>query len=232
MMDNNNSNLWNFSMDPRVFAKWGKYIRKGFGTVNNKEIRDSTMGMFNNKKCSSLIRLNEDKFCRPVVKFPSDGFSPDWFYFNGLDYFSSKLADALAQPPELIQYFPVYLDCQGEAALAQNYKVARILAHQSAMDLQRSEYKFDFRTGEDGKTMFFHLGFVRKFVLHESFEPKYEVFRVDEAPVVRILATDALAERVLKAGCTGVQFKHLDTPDFPGGTPVTIRTARGVKVIT
>jgi hypothetical protein len=206
---------------------------KGFGTINDEEVNKSMNMSYSNSSVFPCTPIrNVDQFCPPIVKFPSDGFAPDWFSFDSLDYCSEKLAAALAQPPDVIQLLPMKLICDGEAALAKNYRVIRILAHQPAMDLLRSEYSFSSDKGLDSNTIFFGLGFVEKFVLLPGFKPETEIFRVEENPVIRILATDALAERVLKAKCTGIRFEHIDNPDYSGGEPYTIRTARGVKVIT
>lgn len=40
-----------------------------------------------------------------------------------------------------------------------------------------------------------------------GFEPSADLFQEKAAPTV-LLATGALAQRVLDAGCTGVQFRH------------------------
>ena len=68
---------------------------------------------------------------------------------------------------------------------------------------------------------------IDKLVLQEGFYPRTEILRVAEH-TLDVLATDALAERVLKAGCTGLDFRHLETPDFTSGIQVTIRTKSGI----
>jgi hypothetical protein len=66
-------------------------------------------------------------------------------------------------------------------------------------------------------------------VIKEDFEAKTEIFLAENAGLT-ILAKDALAERVLKAGCTGLEFCHINTPDFDVDCSVTIRTKRGISL--
>ena len=134
----------------------------------------------------------------PKLKFPSDGFAPDFFHFHFTDYCSVRLREAFAQPPEVIQYLDVDVICDGAAALAQDYKVIRILAHQPVLDLQHSEYTFDVHPKLGTDVSFLDIRTVNRPVFLEGFKPKTEIFRTEERPT-RVLVTDALAERVLKA---------------------------------
>jgi hypothetical protein len=62
--------------------------------------------------------------------------------------------------------------------------------------------------------------------LLDGLVPRTEVFRLDESPSY-ILATDTLARRVLRAGCTGIEFS--DPANLRGGKRVDrIRTADGI----
>ncbi len=72
-------------------------------------------------------------------------------------------------------------------------------------------------------------GSIDKLVLREGFEAQTEILCTAE-DTRNVLAKDALAGRVLKAGCTGLAFSHLDTPDFDIDIPATIRTKRGVSL--
>jgi hypothetical protein len=67
---------------------------------------------------------------------------------------------------------------------------------------------------------------IRRFVLLDNLIPQTEIFRIAEIRS-RILATDALAERVLRAGCTGLEFSHPDNL-WSGKRVERHRTADGI----
>jgi hypothetical protein len=230
--DPHSSALWRMEYSGHMISRWGNYCGKGFGTVNYAEFSKASYVATDDTQDNYFIFIPDPKnFCRPLLEFPSDGFAPDFFDFNFVKFCSARLREAFAQPPEVIQYLDVDMLCEGEAALAQDYKVMRLLAHQPAMDLRHSVYDFEVRNKYDTDAAFLHIGRIQRFVLHEGFEPKTEIFRVDEDPL-RILVTDALAERVLKAKCKGLEFDHPGYPDYDGGRPHVIRTARGPKMVT
>ncbi len=70
---------------------------------------------------------------------------------------------------------------------------------------------------------------IDKIVLRQDFVPQTEIFCMAER-VTNVLATDALAARVLKAECKGLVFEHLETPDWISGIQVTIRTKQGTRL--
>ena len=225
------SPVWRMDEDANKGARRDSYIAKGFGTLNQAEFKKAIYIDIGGLENNDFIPVpNPETVCRPKVKFPSDGFAPDFFDFFFTRYCSARLREAFAQPPEVIQYLDVDMICDGAAALAQDYKVMRILAHQPALDLQHSEYDFSFWPKLGTDTLFLHLGTFKRPILLEDFKPKTEIFRVEERPT-RFLVTDALAERVLKAKCTGLEFIHPAYPDYSGGRPYVIRTAKGSKIV-
>jgi hypothetical protein len=169
------------------------------------------------------------EFPIPIMHFPSSGFAPDYFSFGSVDFCSARLREALAQPADVIEYTPIDLRCDGTKAIAQGYQRMRILAVQPAMDMQRSLYESEeWVHSESGETSVW-IREIEKLVLQEGFRPRTEIFCI-EGRSLAVLATDALAERVLKAGCTGLEFSHLETPDYDLNVSVTIRTKRGVSL--
>ncbi len=164
-------------------------------------------------------------FVQPVVSFPSSGFAPDYFSIGLFDFCSERLREALAQPPDVIDYSPIDFRCTGAKAIAQNYQRMRVIAVQPGMDLQRSCYDRDAQGDNPPPDRVF--GGIDKLVLQEGFQPKTEIFYLAE-PTLYLFAVDRLAARVLEAGCTGLEFQHLDTPRFTSGRTVTIRTKRGI----
>jgi hypothetical protein len=225
--------IWRFREDAKVHAKFGRYIKKGFSMAGTEEADRSEFAMYHDhSRTVAETRIDASQFIPPHIKFPSGGFTPDWFSFNGYHFCSAKMADALAQPPDVIQYLPITFECDEAAAHEKQYRIIRILTRQPVIDYQKSEYSSYTYTGFDTKAEFFQLGFVERYVLLEGFTPNFEIFRDAEEPIGHVFATDSLAERVLKAGCIGIQFRGLDSPSYPGGLPFTIRTARGTKTLT
>ncbi|MEJ1976449.1 MAG: DUF1629 domain-containing protein [Acetobacteraceae bacterium] len=195
-----------------------------FSIENRKEVRDKEKTLRDQigTIAYKTTRLPSE-FPQTIVSFPSSGFAPDYFSFGTYDFCSERLRDALAQPPDVIDYTPIDLRCDGAKALAQNYQRARIIAVQPGLDLQRSRYDtFEWGDPESGKRGV-SITSVDKLVLQEGFKPQTEIFYLAEVPLC-LLALDALAGRVLKANCTGLEFRHLDTPDFTNGSgPITVR---------
>ena len=168
-------------------------------------------------------------FMRPEVWLPPLDFSPDYFSLAGLTFVSRRCRDALAQPDGVVQYWPIHLARGSEEARAQDYMLFRVLAWQPALDWGRSvcerEEFTDWRTGE-------HLVAARRierFVPLDGLVPRAELFRVAEAPT-SVLVTDGLAERVLRAGCTGAWFHEPQTVGLLGREPQRFRTADGIGV--
>lgn len=168
-------------------------------------------------------------FIRPEVWLPPLDFSPDYFSLAGLTFVSRRFRDALAQPEGVVQYWPIHLARGSEEARAQDYMLFRILAWQPALDwgcsvCEREEF-INPRTGE-------HLvaaRSIKRFVPLDDLVPRTEIFRAAEART-SILVTDGLAERVLRAGCTGASFREPQTIGLLGREPQRFRTADGIGV--
>jgi hypothetical protein len=68
---------------------------------------------------------------------------------------------------------------------------------------------------------------VETFVVREDLTPRYDLFCAEEH-ITTWLATDALAERVLRAGCTGLAFYVPETAHRLPTTRRRIKTLEGV----
>ena len=132
----------------------------------------------------------------------------------------------MAQPAHVIQFTPVNLVWGGILAQTQNYTVMRVLAKQPAIDLWHSDC--DVRTfvhtpsGE-------HLAWAcysNSYIFLKGLTPVSDVFRVEERTTY-ILATDAVAERVVRARCTGIEFFDLQD-NTPMDRPRRYRGPKGV----
>ena len=126
-----------------------------------------------------------------------------------------------------MQFAPLEIVAGGEEVRAQDYRVLRVLANQKAMDLDRSECEIEERVNPiTGQLERVPALFTDRFVLLEDLQPRTEIFRLDESPS-HVLVADAVAERVLRAGCTGMRFTDPACPRY-GMRVVRYRTADGI----
>jgi hypothetical protein len=160
------------------------------------------------------------------LALPSRGFAPDYFAFGRYEFCSRRLRDALAQPGNVVQFAPVELVSGGTKAQAQDYRLMRVLARQPAMDLERSQCEVEEFTTLMTNQRVKYASFIERFALPDGLQPHSEIFRIDESPT-DILVTDEVAGRVLKAGCTGIEFSHPDDPQ-KGMRIEHYRTADGI----
>lgn len=166
-----------------------------------------------------FARLPDD-FPPADLKLPMGGFAPDFIRLGPYDFASRHLRDAMALPPETVQYMPVTLLSGTPEAYAHDYRVMRVLVQQPAIDLETSEIDRS-PTGLWLK--------IQRFVVRADYAPRFNLFELEEDSSM-ILATDSLAERVLKAGCTGILF--IEPEGYSPGYRITraydYRTADGV----
>jgi hypothetical protein len=168
-------------------------------------------------------------FLSPIVRLYSSNFAPDYFSHGVFSFCSKRLRDVLAQSPDVIDYVPIELRTKSAKAIAQDYHWMRIIAFQPGLDLQRSRYDtFEFCDPET-ETVDSMIQGIEKLVLEEGFQPKTEFFNLAERTLCW-LALDSLADRVLRANCTGFEFRHLESPESNlSNAPITIRTKCGFR---
>jgi hypothetical protein len=93
------------------------------------------------------------------------------------------------------------------------------------MDMNQSVYTLSDGLVAQG-TRLPRARWVDHFVLLDGLHPATEIFRVDET-FAMTLVTDALAARVMQAGCSGVEFRDPTLPQR-GDRLCRYRTASGV----
>jgi hypothetical protein len=159
------------------------------------------------------------------LAMPDTGTPPDYFTMGGWEFCSRRFREALDQPEHVVQFAPVDLISGNARARAQDYRSLRVLAWQPAMDLQRSEYEptdgCDPVTGQPRS----EAVYVLRYALLKNLQPQTGIFRVDQTPGA-VMVADAVAERMLRAGCTGVQFVDPTVRIFRGQRRIC--TATGV----
>ena len=165
-------------------------------------------------------------FPHPVAGMPEWSFAPDFWAFGMYKFASRRFRDALAQPGDVVQFLPVDLVRASAAARAQDYRWMRVLARQGGLDLARCECEIEERphavTGKPVRS----LNNIDLLALRDNLVPRTDIFRLDECRTF-ILVTDAVAGRVLRAGCTGMEFS--DPANRQGGKRIErYRTADGI----
>ncbi len=151
--------------------------------------------------------------------------APDYIKLGVYTLVSSKLRAALSLPAPVAEYPAIDLLNGDEAARSQDYRLLRVLAHQPAIDLGRTEHEVDETVTPDGRTSRI-LHVLHAIVLRADLAPETEMFYADELGT-NLFAVDALAERVMRAGCTGIWFQDPRTAGL-GDHPIRIRTADGI----
>ncbi len=162
----------------------------------------------------------------PVAGLPEWPFAPDFWAFGMYKFASRRFRDALAQPDDVVQFLPFDLVRASAAARAQDYRWMRVLARQEGLDLARCDCRIEERphavTGKPVRS----LSNIYLLALRENLVPRTEIFGLDES-LTYILVTDAVAGRVLRAGCTGMEFS--DPANRQGGKRIVrYRTATGI----
>lgn len=166
-------------------------------------------------------------FIRPVLRMPGRSFAPDFFHLGSKMFASHKLREALAQPDSVIQYHPIELLSGSAEVRAQDYRWMNILACVPAIDMQASQYTIEEATTYDTGEVFRFIWSYDRMVIRDDIAPAAELFRVAE-DFGTVLASDALAERVMRAGCTGAAFE--DPATYRNFGPISrYRTATGIE---
>ena len=166
-----------------------------------------------------------ESYPHPVAALPDWPFAPDFWTFGRYEFASRRLRDALAQPGDVVQFLPFDLVRASAAARRQDYRWMRVLARQEGLDLARCIGIKERPHAVTGKPVRSFAN-IDSFALRSDLAPLTEIFRLEESPTY-ILVTDAVAGRVLQAGCTGMEFS--DPANRQGGKRVDrIRTADGI----
>ena len=129
--------FWLLRQDPQTLYRRLTAFEEdaSLGMINAKEIEEAHYELL----CTRSIKIEGDPLIpagspQPIMALPAD-FAPDYFELEDCMFVSQRFRDALAQPADVVQYWPVELTEASEAAWRQDYLMLRILAWQPAMDL-------------------------------------------------------------------------------------------------
>jgi len=217
--------LWFVAKDPDLGYEFGEALVQdaSLGVLNTRELLDAEYDL--QDATGDFDGRWPESYPLPIAALPDWPFAPDFWTFGRYEFASRRLRDALAHPGDVVQFLPFDLVRASAAARAQDYRWMRVLARQEGLDLVRCvgiEERPHAVTGKPVRS-FSNIDF---FALRQNLVPRTEIFRLEESPTY-ILVTDAVAGRVLRAGCTGMEFS--DPANRQGGKRVVhYRTADGI----
>lgn len=163
---------------------------------------------------------------KPKLFMPKRNFAPDYLSYGGTNFVSRRLRDVMALPESDVQYIDIELLDGSPKAFANDYRWMNILACHPAIDLQQSIYETDEATRATTGETFRFIWSYNRMVIRDDIDPDAHLFRVAE-DLTTVLASDALAERVMRAGCTGIAFE--DPATYFNGPIHRYRTAAGIE---
>jgi hypothetical protein len=223
-----NQGLWLLRYEPRAHARISWHLlRSGKPDVLNEDEVDNAERTA--RIASGVVTFSGNPLPVEVpplqLAMPDTGAPPDYFGVGGWEFCSRRFREALAQPEYVVQFAPVDLIGGNARARAQEYRRMRVLACEPVMDMERSEYQ---PVGDMLPTPGLSAPqalYVWRYALLENLQPRTGIFRIDRTSG-DLMVTDAVARQMLRAGCTGVEFRD---PTVHTSTDMCrIRTVTGV----
>lgn len=199
--------LWLMVSDATISARFGRLLLRdaSLGVHNTGDLNKAYDDAWRALGWNAVSLPLTSAWPRPRLSLTETDFAPDYFYQDGYHFCSRRLRDALAQPTDVVQFLPIDLVAGGEAVRAQDYAMMHILARQPVVDLARSDCRVEEITQRvSGRTLRI-VTWVDRLALLDGLEPLSGIFRLQEMKSWTMV-TDALAARVLHAGCTGLEF--------------------------
>lgn len=197
--------LENFEHQERIIN-----INLTFGFVNSSDISRALRRFYGSLPGDAPFSqpLPAD-FPTPVLRMPDKSFLPD---YKGIRHMvSARMREAMALPLEAAQFLPCQItDDSVDGTRERGYCLMHLRVAQPAMDLEQSDCNQEWGTSHKTGKAYLSVTNVKRLVLRSDIEPMHDLFGIAEHPTT-VLATDALAERVQRAGCTGVVFLEPET---------------------
>jgi hypothetical protein len=138
---------------------------------------------------------------------------------------SHRFRQAADLPSDTAQILPLHIRSAGAAAQAQRYAMLRVLTAKKVMDLKLSRFTRSSFRRSDGRLLRW-IAAIDEFVPRADLVAEHDLFW-DSENVCTLIATDQLAERVMRSGCTGVEFCDPKSLGVLNGS-VRYRAADGV----
>jgi hypothetical protein len=158
---------------------------------------------------ADLARMEFDAMPWPVFRIADPAFRLDYFQVGRLCCLSLRLREALGLSDDVIRYREIDLLDSPPAVHAQEYRAFEVVHHTDPIDWSRTPSEILEYQRADGSTS------RRRVLAHplrrphtywrENFTPPAPLFRA----LSWLMATDELADRVMRAGITDVLFQDI-----------------------
>ena len=156
------------------------------------------------------------------LKLTLESFDLDCFSWQTRILVSERLRDAMALDSSAVQYFDVDASQSAAVPRAKNYKVLNVAVTEDIADVGSSNYQMGSLI-PGGRSM---VSLLKGVAFRPDAKPQHSLF-CEKFFAGHLFCTDDLAVRVLRAGCTGVQF--LGTAQLHLAGTIRYRTLQGVE---
>lgn len=187
-----------------------------FDFINNHSInvfRDKLLMEHRGEDEAERERLEFDGMPTPVFEIADPDFALDYF-FSGIPCASAKLRQALDLSDDVIRYRDIDLDRSPPSVRARAYQTFHVAHFADAIDWERTPMQILELPRDDGTIL--KRRFVRpphpaepdsRIYWRKDFAPPAPLFHVVGTPWM--MATDALADRVMRAGINDMTFQDI-----------------------
>ena len=155
--------------------------------------RDQTFAL------SLFWRHRQEPISTAHLQLRVEDFDEDYFKSDGCYFVSERFRQAMALGPSTVRYFDVDASWSAPLPRSKNYQIMAPLAEDDVLDWRPSEEFFRSPIIDSP---------ARDLHMRPGAVPKHEMF-TDKNLDQPVLCTDALAQRILEAGCTGMRFYQL-----------------------
>ena len=186
-----------------------------FAVANQRERYAAAIRTVDERHAGSALRDRDRHYFAaiptPVLAVHHPSFAPDYIW-PGLHFASARFRDALALGPDVIAYREVDASGSTAAVRAADYRIFRAVQEADPVDLRRMYGHEPDRDVDGNPTTAWLLSVSgphaapRRTVWREGFVPPAPLFRDRTG---RLLATDALAEQIMRAGFPDVLFQDV-----------------------
>lgn len=159
-------------------------------------------------------------FPTAILALTMEDFNADCFTWESYTFVSKRLRDAMALSSAAVQFLEVDASRSASGVQANDYKIMNVAILEDAIDIS-AQVPIMGRSLDGSEGI---VGFGKSFP--STFRPTHDIFH-DRMVRGHVFCTDALALRVLSAGCTDVRF--FDPAQFLFRPSDPFRTVRGIE---